>query len=460
MTPFLPGERYPRPGVLEWSLIADVSVSAGGRIVTKRVDLSEPDNEIWEMWRQELGFDPSPEFASVNSFISYMTTLLSNSEGHMWAIERGEHSSWPSYAYTKADLEAVRRTLLRAYKSVTIYGAPDDISEYNNGIFCPYVVAETLEGTLVDSTRMGHGELWFHWLIGTHRLNHGDKSPHLVDEPETYISPRGHRQLMNELIVQSLRNRRQLIIATHSPAMVSSVPTSNIRMCVGRAPNIRVIIPSDFSKVARDLGIERRLSLVVLVEDKAAVDVFEALCSELDPALLAELEVVRAGAEVRLPSRSQTGHHESRKFGGKEAVIAGLNALHSATRVKYVALLDADCKSQSAATVDKALAPERVLFLPGSGSPEGELEQTARRYRTRFAEAINRSVDDVDIALHECESFDHQLWISGISDSLKRPRDSIVEGLVRLWLTDEAIKSQALAIIQKLHTLTASRLNG
>ncbi|MCO1618778.1 ATP-binding protein [Micromonospora sp. CPM1] len=415
--PFVGGSRQfefdPEPvaGVVE------LVISVGGeKEIRQVVDLSLSERDRAEIWARKLSPNFWPAFASsaelANNFIWYYQQLP-HSRDHVLHEHR----------FKAIELAALKAILGRRYESVLVQTllldeGLDDNSWYSQG---PFVTAVTEIGE-TDSTKFSLGELWVHQALWEQRrLQAG--CLFMLDEPESFLALRGHRAFVDEVARRALEQKLQLVVATHSPQVLSRFPAANVRMCVrGSAGRIRVLVPSSLEQVNRVVGVEVPLTGTVLVEDAFAASVLGAIFGFLDfPS--GSIEIVCAG--------------------GKDEVVAGVRILSNSSRLHVYGVLDADQR-------ELAGKFEGLFSLPGELDPEQELLRFALRATDEVAVALGRSEDGLLAALDGYEFFDHQYWLGRLAAELGLDKGFLVNVLIRLWLQQEGIHSQAVELVAAL----------
>jgi hypothetical protein len=319
-------------------------------------------------------------------------------------------------SYKKSELSAIRNILGRNYESVTVQTVSLD-----GEFLAPYVTVSE-NGRITDSTKLSLGEFWVHQVFW--ELDQLDPGClFLLDEPESFLAARGHRPFIDEVARRCLDRKLQLVVATHSPEVLSRFLVQDIRVCSrGPTGKIRVVQPESLAQIHRSVGIEIPTKTLVLVEDIFAADILRAIFGQLNVPM-GTIEVVSAG--------------------GKDAVIAGVQALVNAQRIRYFGVLDADQKGQ--------IKDERNLrTLPGSGEPETELLKVASTQPRDVAALLGRSPDDLLLALEVCEFLDHQYQPQTFAKNLGLDQGFVVSVLVRVWLRDSTIKKEAKKLTSEL----------
>jgi predicted ATPase/DNA-binding Xre family transcriptional regulator len=181
----------------------------------------------------------------------------------------------------------------------------------------------------------------------------------LIDEVETGLHPYIQQQLMFELQQLALRNQLQIIVTTHSPVVIESVPEEG-RIFLERPPDAdnvhtkapyRDIIQRAMYGVSRD-------KLSILCEDAVAeglaLGIFDHLCPKLQ-IVPSDIIIGRDTGKSEFPTYLKA--------------LARFDLLES-----FVFLLDGDARDIEPALLLAARelkkVPPHVIFLPGRGAPE------------------------------------------------------------------------------------------
>jgi predicted ATPase len=379
--------------------VVEVTVATKEHQVTRIVDLSAPDEERWKLWAE--------------GFLFYFQEL-----------DWGRDHVITERSYKAKELSALRNILGRHYESVTRQTISLDSETDSEGYFvhtAPYIIAE-MSGQKFDSTMLSLGEFWVHHVLWEQdQLAEGCLL--LLDEPESFLATRGHRPFIDEVARRSLDNQTQLIVATHSPGVLSRFPTKNMRMCVrGTGGKIRVIQPESLSQVRNIVGINIPTKTIALVEDAFAARILRAIFGHMNTPL--------AGIEV-IPAD------------GKSKVIAGVEILAKSEQIRFLGVLDADQRSI-------VKGNPQLLTLPGTLDPETELLDYALSHPDQIGATLGRTPDAVLAALDSREFLDHQYQPAHFADQLGLDEAHVVNVLVQLWLTDQKIKEQALRLVAEL----------
>jgi predicted ATPase len=95
----------------------------------------------------------------------------------------------------------------------------------------------------------------------------------LLDEPEVSLHPGAQERLMEFLTMQAKKNKHQIIISTHSPAIIRHLPPDAIKVLAVSSTNGKIKLLSDESRPEEafsTIGEPVPDKKVILVEDKLA----------------------------------------------------------------------------------------------------------------------------------------------------------------------------------------------
>jgi len=113
----------------------------------------------------------------------------------------------------------------------------------------------------------------------------------LLDEPEISLHPGAQRELVRFLLNQCRDKKLQVVLSTHSPTIVQSLPAAAIRVCVA-APDGFVDVDAGRSAAEAfyEIGAVAPNSTTILVEDALAAEIIESVAQSM-PAVAANLVV-------------------------------------------------------------------------------------------------------------------------------------------------------------------------
>ena len=178
----------------------------------------------------------------------------------------------------------------------------------------------------------------------------------LIDEVEAGLHPWVQQLLMLELQQLALRNDLQILVTSHSPAVLDSVP-ANGRIFLERDAAGRVAVGPPYRDVIRNALYGRAgEALSLLCEDEAAEGLLRGVFDVLVPRLALKTGSFRIGRDT---GANEFPQHAAafRKFGKAES---------------FVFVLDGD---KRAGTLEERIRKNAggavpVLFLPGPDAPE------------------------------------------------------------------------------------------
>ena len=206
----------------------------------------------------------------------------------------------------------------------------------------------------------------------------------LIDEIDTGLHPYTQQQTMLELQRIALRKHLQVIVTSHSPVVLDSVPpearifldrdeeTSELR----RAPLYRDVLQKALYGQSRD-----RLS--ILCEDEVAEGLLHGFMDTLNPKIRLrhnDYIIGRDTGQAEFPGHIRT-LGKFRRLDDFLLVLDG-DSRHLENRLKS----EAEHYGQSV----------QPLFLPGAGPPEAWIWQMLDNYRSEYAPSLGIALDDME----------------------------------------------------------------
>ncbi|MCY4391977.1 MAG: AAA family ATPase [Chloroflexi bacterium] len=178
----------------------------------------------------------------------------------------------------------------------------------------------------------------------------------LIDEVEAGLHPWVQQLLMLQLQQLALRRDLQIIVTSHSPVVLESVPP-NGRIFLERDDSGQVTVAQPYRDLIQDALYGRSTeALNLLCEDEVAEGILQGVFDYLLPQLRVRNESVRIGRDT---GADQFPEHAAafRKFGQVQ---------------NFVFVLDGDKRDSDAQAKihDKAGRTVPVLFLPSRDAPE------------------------------------------------------------------------------------------
>ncbi len=268
----------------------------------------------------------------------------------------------------------------------------------------------------------------------------------LIDELDTGLHPYTQQQAMLELQRSALRQGLQIIVASHSPVILDSVP-----------PEARIFLDRDqvtgqVRRVAawRDI-FQKALygtsqdQLSILCEDAVAEGVIRGVLDVLN----VELELLHGDVVIG----RNTGRDE---FPGHVRTLAKFNKLSS-----FILVLDGDSRAleeKLQAIAERHGHAVQLLFLPGDGPPEQWLWERVRKRPDEYATRFGLTAADMQKTMHDLgRLFDGsvrrqdvaKVSITALADRLERT----VPEVARIVGRREAEKNTIGELLAGLRTL-------
>lgn len=198
----------------------------------------------------------------------------------------------------------------------------------------------------------------------------------LIDEVEAGLHPYTQQQTMLELQRLALRKQLQIVVASHSPVVLDSVPPE-ARIFLDRDSEteevVQVPVYRDIFQKALYGQSQDRLS--ILCEDAIAEAVIRGVLDTLNPLLGLRHDDFVIGRN--------TGRNE---FPGHVRTLGKFGRLRD-----FVMVLDGDSRQMDGPVQSAAAAygqRAQPLFLPGEGSPETWVWEILRTHPADYAKAL------------------------------------------------------------------------
>lgn len=321
--------------------------------------------------------------------------------------------------YSPAQVADLSYVVGRDYEEVSSY----EIDSYGGlGVF-PYFKVK-VAGIEYGSEGMGFGEhslLLAYWLLS--RMPTG--SVILLEEPETFVSPRSQGRLVNVAARIALDSELTVIATTHSPSIVSRFKPNEITLVSRAGRNVTLKTPVEESVLERRLELINPVRRLWLVEDASAARFLSFFLSQAGLASVSDVLIV----------------------GNNDAVFAsaGMRAFGD-SRIILNGILDGDERKR------RSSIPLNMDFLPGDVAPEVMLKQvvsTADRVAT--ADAIGVTVEELELALAAAGGEEVHQWIHAMRADLAVSLDQFVAGVLTTW----AVENSAIlaAFVARLRVL-------
>lgn len=322
------------------------------------------------------------------------------------------------------ELDVVKYVIGKEYDECKIFEVP----EYGGFDVLPYF-RFTVDGVTYGSETMGQGELSLMlvlWVL----LSLPSNAIVLLEEPETHVSPRSQQHMMNVLAQAASERGAWVIVTTHSPTVISRVPTKHIRLMTRVDDRIEVIENPAQYQLAQILVGAHDFSGLVLVEDAAAKEFAISLLDELDPDLLRQYEVAVAGSVANLT-----------------AALASMPMTRS-----WFTMMGAYDGDQRDALGKQNLAWPHS-FLPGKEAPDVILKSAAvKAGAAGIASILARGPAQVAPALEAVKGLDPHDCLRALGENLGIGFSGVVRVLVRLWLQQDGSRQMCDEFLNALRS--------
>ncbi len=376
--------KVPGAGVKDFvpsTLFPDYRPKLGGRTDGKdaiviEFDYSTPKGRLSMRWRRSKGWNRSflgRKNAAQPERPLYLRTLsnLSNPSEVRGVLSMSRLSAAPDETpLTASQIEFAQQMLPFRYSEVV------NLSSGSKHL----LFAAQESGAAYSELHMAAGERAI--LRLSQRIAQLRGALVLIDEVETGLHPWVQQLLMLQLQQLALRNDLQIIVTTHSPVVLDSVPSYG-RVFLERDVTGRVTVRPPYRDVVQNALYGRSDdALSLLCEDDAAEGILQGVFDVLLPRQRIRRESVHIGGDT---GAAEFPAHAAafRKFGRIES---------------FVFVLDGDRRDSDTTRKirDGAGRDVPVLFLPGRDAPEVWVWETLPRHKAAVAGELH--IDDGDLS--------------------------------------------------------------
>ena len=253
----------------------------------------------------------------------------------------------------------------------------------------------------------------------------------LIDEVESGLHPYTQQQLMLELQRLALRQRLQIIVASHSPVVLDSVPPEG-RLFLDRDEQTLDVqmLPPHRDIFQKALYGQSREQLSILCEDEVA-----------EGALLGVLDVLQPRLQLR-PEDFVIGRNT-----GIDEFPAHIRALGKFRLLaSFIFVLDGDARDreEKLRSIAEGYGHDfRPLFLPGDGPPEQWIWEALQHRPTEYENHLGVSSGDIEEQMRGIEQVMEGSLAKGnpakqMVDALARQLNRSVVDLARIVGRQEA----------------------
>ena len=346
---------------------------------TLRYKYLTPDGESAAMWRQDnKGHDgrlqnhKNENLPERQVYLITPGNLINRSEPHGEQEMPHTRRALLKSALTPPQIEFAQRLL--PFEYLAFINLPGSSEDEANLLF-----AIQKSGAEYSEQHMATGERAI--LRLSKEIAQARNALVLIDEVEAGLHPSAQQSLMLELQQLALSNNLQIIVTTHSPVVLDSVPDTG-RIFLERDEEGRVSAHPAYRDLIQDAlygRLDKKLNL--LCEDKMGESLLQGVFDIITPRLNARRESIRIGRD--------TGAEE---FPGHAKAFVRFGQLQN-----FIFVLDGDKrKTDLEKKIKKNTNQEaRVAFLPGEDAPEvwvwKELKDFFRSMGQKVGYCIGRS---------------------------------------------------------------------
>ena len=388
--------KVPGAGVKDFvpsTLFPDYRPKQGGRADEKdeiviEFDYSTPSDRTAMRWRRSKGWNRS--FLGRKKAVQperplYLRTLsnLSNPSEVRGVLSMSRSGAAPDETpLTASQIEFAQQMLPFRYAEVVDLSRQSQRgSQSQRGKHLLFAAQES--GATYSELHMAAGERAI--LRLSQEIAQLKRALVLIDEVEAGLHPWMQQLLLLQLQQLALRNDLQVIVTSHSPVVLDSVP-ANGRIFLERDESGRVAVRPPYRDVVQNALYGRsRETLSLLCEDDVAEGLLWGVFDHLLPRQRITKESIRIGRDTGAPEFP--GHAATlRKFWGLE---------------NFVFVLDGDQRDTGMEEKirDKAGRDVPVLFLPDRDPPEVWVWEMLRRNLKEAAGELHIAVDELLVGM-------------------------------------------------------------
>ncbi|MCH9276154.1 AAA family ATPase [Bifidobacterium amazonense] len=248
----------------------------------------------------------------------------------------------------------------------------------------------------------------------------------IIDEVENSLHPQAQRRFVNYLLNLALKRKIQVILSTHSPFVLDTLP---------QCARVMLMRLADHKEIINDVSTNFALStidevghpeLYVYVEDDAAQEMFWS--------------IIRLDEERYLNLEKKVAV----KYVGGWDVVDTLGKIAGDGKLPYrsIGIVDGDMrnKAKHSMALPGTMAPERQVFL-----------DLQKKNWCRLDERFNVSSGVLFKYLNDATLVpDHHLWTKYVGDNLHLSKDHVWRIIVAEWCRNCYDETDARAFIDKI----------
>lgn len=308
----------------------------------------------------------------------------------------------------------------------------EEVQASGNNIY-PRFVAQQGELNL-DNESLSLGEqlvLYIYWALTRKYTKPGI---YLLEEPEAGLSPAAQLRMIDLLVYISDKNAKQLLLATHSPFMVSRLGSN--RLLLMKKLNFSQWVTGEISDYLEELGIPLGCHGVFYVEDNKAKVFLQKLLDIYGSVLRRKFDIIYLGGESNLFE-----------------VVSRLSRVEG--KIKIIGIPDADQRRDRRYESYK----DSFFFLPGSLAPEEELINAVFNYPDEYAKRISAMPSRLIDAMRRCKSMNHHDFFEDLSrDLFNEVKQSVYESAFGVWFSSYPNRQEIHEFMKTIDPLLAQEV--
>lgn len=300
-------------------------------------------------------------------------------------------------------LEHAKFIIGRQYSKIYVY----EISGEGTDDIWPYFRVES-HGVTYDTSDMGYGEIsviYMLWSLG--RLGPGALL--LVEEPETFLSPRAQTALVDVIAVYAKKNNVSVIMTSHSGAIAARMTNEEIIYATRSVGKVVLHNPARTSDLIERLGLVPDKVFIFFVEDQVAEIMARVLIDNFSYRLSASSEYIISQGEAN--------------------VLRAISVISPGIRqVAHIGVLDGDQRD-----IYKG-GDARIVFLPGTTEPETLLRNFVENLTHEdFARLLGVNEDGLSRARAHADGEELHNWWHTLANNLKIPFSELIRRVASRW---------------------------
>ncbi len=235
-----------------------------------------------------------------------------------------------------------------------------------------------------------------------------DYSLIVIDEIESSLHPKAQRRLVNKLLNLVRVKNLQIIVSTHSPYVLSELPSEARILLVRKISGIQITYGASVAFCLSNLDDVLHPELLIAVEDQRAGSIVSQFIRELAPDIIQRVEIIHVGAANLVSNLGE---------------LAGTGRLP----VNLISILDADQTTNS-----------YTIKLPGQYSPEKQIILDIKQGGlTKLQGLLGGDMQLIQAEFEELVRIqDYSSWVGRLSSRFKIAEDTLWGALVLIWVKE------------------------